>query len=181
MQQISQAVEVVKTGGIIFYPTESIYGLGCDPFNELACSQLLKIKNRHNKSGLICLISNLKHLNDLVAPIRTYDYLQIKNSCEDHISWVLPAKKDLPIWLRSTENTICVRYSRNPAIINLCDALDAPIISTSANLQGEAPVASITEAKKIFKNQIDYYLDTPLGDKDKASRIKTIVGDLIRL
>lgn len=180
MQQICEAVAIFNQGGIIFYPTESIYGLGCDPFNEYACNRVLQIKNRHNKSGLICLISDLKHLKNLVSPLRTYEYLQIKNSVNDHVSWVLPAHKNLPKWLQSKDSTVCIRYSRNPAIVKFCDAIDSPIISTSANLQGQKPVLNVDEAKIIFNKQIDYYLDTPLGDKQQASKIRTLGGEFLR-
>ena len=177
---INKAVKVIKEGKILIYPTESIFGLGCDPFNEQACQKINSLKQRSNKAGLICLINNIKHLNTLAAPLRTTDYEQIRKSKTKHISWILPAKSGLPKWLIGPNNTICVRLSNDSSINELCSALDQAIISTSANEQGMPAANTIEQAKKIFKNQVDYYLDLPLGDKQKASKILTITGKIIR-
>ena len=177
---INLAVQTIKAGKILFYPTESIFGLGCDPFNEAACKKINLLKKRTNKAGLICLISDIKHLNTLAAPLRKVDYEKIQHSALEHISWILPAKSDLPPWLLGPNNSVCVRLSSDPSIKLLCDTLDQAIISTSANEQDMPTARSIDEAKAIFSEKIDYYLDLPLGNRTTASKIYTLTGTVIR-
>ena len=177
---INKAVNTIKEGKILVYPTESIFGLGCDPFNESACQKINDLKQRSNKAGLICLINNIKYLNTLAAPLRTIDYEQIKQSKTKHISWILPAKSNLPKWLVGPNNTICIRFSNDSSINALCNALGQAVTSTSANKQGMPAATTIEQAKIIFKDQVDYYLDLPLGNRQTASKILTISGKTIR-
>ena len=180
MQQINKAVECVRQGGVIVYPTESVYGLGCDPFNRLACEKIMALKQRENKAGFICLLSSLQHLNSLISPIRVIEYNKIKSSELDHVSWILPAKADLPDWLKTSDNTICVRYSQHQVVKQLCDLLGQSIISTSANLQGQKSVETIEQAKKVFGQKVDYYLDMPVGSNSSVSTIRELCGRIIR-
>ena len=177
---LNEAIDALKAGQVIVYPTEAIFGLGCDPFNAKACQRIAEIKNRQNKAGFICVIGCIEQLATLIEPLTTADMNKLTKSWRGHVSWILPAKKTLPPWLIGPNNTICVRYSNHPTIQNLCNSFDGAIISTSANLQGQKPASSIHDAQLYFGNTVDYYLDQPLGCEKSASKIYNLNYKKIR-
>lgn len=179
MDQVNQAAQVVSNGGVIVYPTEAVYGLGCDPFCEQACQRIAQIKQRSNKAGFIIIIGNLMQLNLLVAPLRQLDYQQVKSSWPGHVSWILPAKNGLPKWLLASDNTVCIRYTAHPVARQLCN-LAGPLISTSANKSGSDGADDFNKVKEFFVDKVEFYLDLPLGKELQASTIKTLSGQVVR-
>ncbi|TMO65906.1 L-threonylcarbamoyladenylate synthase [Pseudoalteromonas aurantia] len=177
------AVHALQQGQVICYPTEAVYGLGCDPDNQDAVEALLAIKQRDVAKGLILIADNysqcLPYVDD--AQIPTDKREDIFSSWPGGVTWVLPAKQSTPKWLTGAHSTIAVRVTAHPTVKALCQQFGKPLVSTSANLSGQDPVASLDEAKRVFTKQVGYYVDAPLGGANAPSQIKhALTGAVLR-
>lgn len=180
-EQIKNAVDNLRQGKIIAYPTEAIYGLGCDPFNQAAVDRLLKIKNRPEEKGFILIADNWQRVENLVKPIDKTLLKKILSTWPNHITWIFPASSKTPEWIRGAHTTIAIRITSFPVAKKLCEMFEKPIISTSANIEGTKPLKTEKEVKKIFKNQIDYIIDAPVGNHEKPSEMReALTGNVIR-
>ncbi|NMM42486.1 L-threonylcarbamoyladenylate synthase [Pseudoalteromonas arctica] len=171
------AFAAVSQGGVIVYPTEAVYGLGCDPDNQQAVERLLAIKQRPVEKGLILIADNygqlLKYVDDAKIPMdkRT----DIFSSWPGAITWVMPAAKSTPRWLTGQFDSIAVRVTSHPTVKRLCQELGKPLVSTSANLSGHDTVTSIAMAKSEFGELAAFYVDEPLGGNTQPSTIKDVM------
>jgi len=137
----ASALPILHSGGIIAYPTEAVWGLGCDPANERAVMRLLAIKQRPVEKGLILVAADIAQLDgwarlDALPAARRQSVLDTWPGPQ---TWVLPADKRAPRWITGTHPGIAVRVSAHPVVIALCRAFNGPLVSTSANLSGQPP------------------------------------------
>jgi len=179
----STAHTALEQGGVIVYPTEAVYGLGCDPDDQQAVTQLLAIKQRPVEKGLILIADNygqlLKYVDDAKIPMDKR--ADIFSSWPGAITWVMPAAKTTPKWLTGRFDTIAVRVTNHPTVKRLCQELGKPLVSTSANLSGQATVTSIAMAQNEFNDQVAFYVDEPLGGNSQPSTIKdAMTGKVFR-
>lgn len=180
---IENAIEQLTAGEVIAYPTEAVYGLGCDPANEQAVLKLLAIKQRPVEKGLILIAANysqlLPYVNDKAIPLeRRY---QIFSSWPGHISWVLPASTNAPAWITGKFDTIAVRVSAHPIVQQLCQAYGKPIVSTSANLAGEPAITDYQQLLASIGLKVAAIVDGPLGGAAQPSQIRDgLTGDIFR-
>ena len=135
----------LRGGGVIAYPTEAVWGLGCDPFHEAAVRRLLAIKQRPVGKGLILVAATLAQLDGLVAwdrlpPARR---AAVRASWPGPNTWIVPATARVPDWIAGDHpgdaRGVAARVSAHPVVVALCTALGGPLVSTSANLAGEPP------------------------------------------
>ena len=179
--KIRQAAQILRKGGLIAYPTEAVYGLGCLAHFHKSIERLLKIKQRRAEKGLILLASDLSQLADYIQPLPPDILTQIRYTWPGPITWLLPAKNHVPALITGQYNTIAVRISAHPVVNELCRRSQAPLISTSANLSGKHMAYSAFEVRRQFDNQLDYILNAPLGRQDKPSKIiDALSGRVIR-
>lgn len=169
--QTQHAISVIQSGGIIVYPTESIYGLGCNPFKEEAVLNLLSLKKRSVKKGLILIASHVQQILPLIQPIVANDLARALKTWPGHHTWIFPKSSLTPTWVSGSFDTIAVRVSSHPIVKVLCDKLDLPLVSTSANLTNHTALKSINEIKIQFGDKIDAYINAPLGNQAKASKM----------
>jgi L-threonylcarbamoyladenylate synthase len=171
------AVDALQQGGVIVYPTEAVFGLGCDPDNKQAVESLLAIKQRPVEKGLILIADNygqlLKYIDDSKIPMDKR--ADIFSSWPGAITWVMPAAKDTPKWLTGQFDTIAVRVTNHPTVKKLCQEFGKPLVSTSANLSGQDTVTSITQARNEFGEQVAFYVDEALGGNTQPSTIKDVM------
>ncbi|MEM5551904.1 threonylcarbamoyl-AMP synthase [Pseudoalteromonas sp. NEC-BIFX-2020_002] len=177
------ALTALQQGGVIVYPTEAVYGLGCDPDDQHAVEKLLAIKQRPVEKGLILIADNygqlLKYVDDAKIPMDKR--ADIFSSWPGAITWVMPAAKNTPKWLTGQFDTIAVRVTNHPTVKRLCQELGKPLVSTSANLSGQDTVTSIEMAKSEFDQQVAFYVDEPLGGRTQPSTIKDVMtGKIFR-
>lgn len=162
---VNRAVKVLNSGGVIAYPTEAVYGLGCDPFNEAAFSHLLALKCRPIEKGVILIASSIDQIKDLVkienqlwteTVLKSWGLSSYSdfNIVDRPMTWVLPISDKVPTWITGGRDTLAVRITRHPAVVNLCEALKMPLVSTSANLTGDSPVKTAKECGDIFPNTL---------------------------
>jgi len=170
-------------GGIIAYPTEAVFGLGCDPDNEQAITRLLHLKNRSVEKGLILIAGNysqlLPYVNDRAIPAsRRKD---IFARWPGAVTQVMPANSSISTLLTGQHKTIAVRVTQHPIIIELCAKLNKPIISTSANVSGQPHACSWQQVEQIFADQIDYLIKgETLGLSQPSTIINALTGAILR-
>lgn len=170
-KEVTEAIAVIKSGGIIAYPTEAVFGLGCNPFDEQAVLKLLALKKRSVKQGLILIASNIRQILPLIQPKTPNDLARALKTWPGHHTWVFPKSKLVPAWVSGDHNTIAIRVSSHPIVKQLCDELDQPLISTSANLSKQDNLNSIKHIKSTFNDKIQFYIDAPVGNEKQASPI----------
>ena len=142
---IQQAINALRTGQVIAYPTESVYGLGVDPFNPDALEALYKTKGRDASNPVLMIISSQDQLMRLVETITPAAQSAMDAFWPGPLSLLFTAKKGLPERLLGGHQKICVRHTNHPIAAALCTAFDGPIISTSANLYSQNPAQSAQE------------------------------------
>ncbi len=178
---IRRAAQILKKGGLIAYPTEAVYGLGCLAHFHKTIERLLKVKQRPVEKGLILLASDLSQLDDYIQPLPPDILAKIRYTWPGPITWLLPAREHTPELITGQHNSIAVRISAHPVVNELCRRSQAPLISTSANLSGKHMAYSAFEVRRQFANQLDYILNAPLGKQDKPSKIiDALSGRVIR-
>jgi L-threonylcarbamoyladenylate synthase len=178
-KQIEQAVIILQQGGLIAYPTEAVFGLGCLPQHEITIQRLLKLKQRPQEKGLILLGSNLLQLETYISPLNQNILRKIQTIQTTPTTWLLPTPKTTSILLKGRFNKIAIRISQHPIIQQLCQQCQSPIISTSANISGQAMSYSATDVTDHFQQQLDYIIDAPLGESQHPSIIKDAISDQI--
>lgn len=175
-------LDAYRTGQVIAYPTEAVVGLGCDPVNRDAVMALLALKHRPQEKGLIVVASNYSQLLPLVndAAIPMDRRTQIFSSWPGPVTWLLPKSTKAPVWVTGNSDYIAVRVSAHSVVRQICDKLNAPLVSTSANVSGQPPLTSISATQQQFGDAL-YYVE---GQTDGAHAPTTIrhgiSGEIIR-
>jgi L-threonylcarbamoyladenylate synthase len=169
------ASEIIKNGGNAIYPTEGIYGIGCDPFNKSSVENIFKVKGRDLTKNFIILTSNINYLKRIIDNNLFENKALVDGS---FTTWVVATNKDCPPWL-STNKCIAVRITNHPVVDKLCVNLGGPIISTSANCSNQKYINDITTIENIFDGKIDCIVKGQLGNKKRSSIIKNILTNEI--
>lgn len=181
--QIRKAVRIIKKGGVIAYPTESVFGLGCDPANPKAIQHLLKLKHRSYKKGLIIVASHLQQAEPFIKPLSDELSQRVEKSVGQHITWLLPAKDEVSELLCGEFpqgiKKIAIRITPFPLIKTLCEQLNSPLISTSANISGKKMTYSSLQVRLQFQDRLDLILNGKLGQQRSPSEIRDAVDGKI--
>ncbi len=179
---ITQAVKILQAGGVIAYPTEAVYGLGCDPFNLQAVEKLFHVKQRPVEKGLILVAASVEQISCYVELEDAPWEAEVLASWPGPVTWVLPVKAtaNLPDWITGGRKTVAIRVSDHPTVQALCIAFGKPIVSTSANLTNQTPASSCAEIKQIFQDSV-WCLEGELGDLSQPTQIKdALSGQILR-
>jgi len=176
------AAEVMHLGGVIAYPTEAVWGLGADPFNEQAVRRILELKNRPEHKGLILLCGQAEYLSALIAPLDKTLQERFFEPQTHPTTWLVPDPYNLvPTWVKGSHASVAVRLTQHPVCCALTKYFKGPIISTSANPAGLESASSFKQAKRYFSNTIDAYVQAPIGSARAASQIKDLrTGKVLR-
>ncbi len=180
---IAAAVSVLQGGGIIAYPTEAVWGLGCDPLNESAVLRLLAIKQREPEKGLILIAAGLKQLQPFIEiqPLPPDRREIVLASWPGPHTWILPASVAAPRWITGTHRGIAVRISAHPDVIALCNQYGGALVSTSANLSGQPAARSRTDLDQSLLQQLDGVLGGETGGLQRPSSIRdALSGEALR-
>lgn len=156
---ITQAVRKVREGGVVIYPTETVYGLGVDPFKTFALNRIFKIKGRNAEKALILLIRGEDDLSNLVTDIPKSAQILMDAFWPGPLTLVFPAHPDLPEKLLGGGKSIALRLSNHPTVCSMLDQLGGPITSTSSNRSGFSPARSASEAASELGFYVDLILD----------------------
>ena len=176
---IRHAAHIIRLGGVIAYPTDTIYGLGCDPYNQQAVELINAIKQRPLDKQFILLASDLDQLRPLLQ-LDDDQEKTIKQNTEP-TSWIVNANQKTPAWLVDKNNTITIRISKHANIERLCNALGHAIISTSANMSGKKPARNTLDLHRYFHNCVDKILASGQNQMARPSKIiRLCVNKVIR-
>jgi L-threonylcarbamoyladenylate synthase len=171
---VEQAAVVLQRGGLIAYPTEAVWGLGCDPFDAAAVQRLFEAKQRPEAKGLILIAASLAQLESLIdlaalPPERLADVLA---SWPGPHTWTVPARAGVPERLRGAHATLAVRVTAHPTAAALCTAFGGPIVSTSANLAGQPPPRQRADLDARVLAAIDGVVDGSTGGLERPTPIR---------
>lgn len=144
---LNTTVQVLSSGKIIGYPTEGVWGLGCDPDNKLAVARLLKLKGRSEDKGFILVGSKISHLEKYANLNRYKKTFQSKWPGPHTL--IFPTKI-APEWITGGKQSVALRLSKHKTIVKICEAFEGAIVSSSANVEGEPPAKTPEEVKKNF-------------------------------
>ncbi|MEO8366132.1 MAG: Sua5/YciO/YrdC/YwlC family protein [Pseudoxanthomonas sp.] len=141
---LAEAITALNTGGVIAYPTEGVWGLGCDPRNEAAVLRLLAIKQRAVDKGLILIASQWEQLRPFleIAALPAERLAEVLATWPGPHTWVMPATSAAPRWITGAHDSIAVRITAHPPVLQLCNAFGGAIVSTSANCAGQPAPAT---------------------------------------
>ncbi|MBK7500821.1 MAG: threonylcarbamoyl-AMP synthase [Ignavibacteriales bacterium] len=154
---ISKAVDVLKSGGIIIFPTDTYYGLGCDLFNRDGIEQILSIKNENDTKLFSFICSDLKDIYKY-AKVSDYAYRTMKHLLPGPYTFILPAAKVIPKKLWSKRKTVGIRVPDHSVTLQIVKELGNPIASTSATTRLGEPLTDPFEIKNIFNSRVDLML-----------------------
>lgn len=179
---VRQACASLQAGGVIAYPTEAVWGLGCDPFNEKAVRRILDLKRRPVDKGLILVAADMQQLGELLAPLTDQQRQTLAESWPGPVTWLIPDEHALyPAWIRGQHASVAIRVSAHPVVQALCVAFGGPLVSTSANAAGEAEIKSRSRIEQQFGSSIDCIVDGELGAETRPSQIRDLEsGSVLR-
>jgi len=165
------AVRHLRNGGILAYPTEAVYGLGCDPLNAEAVQRLLALKQRPYNKGLILIAASIKQLEPFIQPIKAGLRKRLQASWPGPTTWVVPAQNWVPGWLTGHTHELAVRVTAHPGCIALCKAFGSPLISTSANPRASVPAKTAHKTRGYFPHADLQFLPGSIGDLQHPTHI----------
>ncbi|MDF2446904.1 MAG: tRNA threonylcarbamoyladenosine biosynthesis protein RimN [Moraxellaceae bacterium] len=172
------AVQALHAGQVIAYPTEAVWGLGCNPFDEAAVRRLLALKQRSEAKGLIIIAADTRQILPWLAGLTDSQRDTVLSTWPGPFTWVVPAPA-APEWLRGKHPSLAVRVSAHPGVQALCRAWGGPLVSTSANLSGKSPARNTLELRRQFGDGLGYILPGRLGGDPKPSEIRDAVSGVV--
>ena len=178
--QLRLAARVVLGGGIVAYPTEGVFGLGCDPLDAEAVFRLLALKERAVEKGLILIASDFEQLAGYLQPLGAAPRRRVLATWPGPVTWLLPARPETPWWLTGDHDTLAVRVTAHPLAAALCAAARGPVVSTSANPRGLPPARSALRVRRMFGKGVDYILHGATGGRKGPTQIRSLDGATVR-
>ena len=181
-QDIATACEHLRQGQVIAYPTEAVWGLGCDPDNRQAVERILAIKQRAVEKGLILVAADTTQLGPIPHNLTSSQRELIEQTWPGPVTWLIPDPgAHYPDWIRGGHDSVAIRVSAHPLVRELCFLFGKPIVSTSANIAGEPAIRTRAKLKQQFGDRLDYIVDGELGSAAQPSEIRDLAtGKIIR-
>ena len=167
-----RAARCIRAGGVVAYPTEAVYGLGCLPDNGTAVARVLRIKRRSWRKGLLLIAAELEQLERYAVLDASPFVDEILASWPGPHTWVLPARPLTPAWLTGGRHSIAVRLTAHAIARSLCVHAGSALVSTSANLSRRPPLKSALRVRRTLGPALDYVLAGPLGGHRGPTRIR---------
>jgi len=180
--QARRAVRVLRAGGVIAYPTEAVYGLGCDPLDHAAVMRLLELKRRPWHKGLILVAADFRQLEPFVGAIDGQSRARVDAAWPGPATFILPAAAATPHWLTGVHAGLAVRVSAHPLVAELCRLWGGPLVSTSANPAGLPPARSALGVRRYFAGELDLILAGATSGLARPTPIRDAAsGELLRI
>jgi len=163
LQHVRLAARALHAGGVIAYPTEGVWGLGCDPFDRQAVTRLLELKQRDPAKGLILIAADWAQIEPHLTPLTTAQRERLHATWPGPQTWLVPHNGSIPVWITGGHATVALRISAHPLVAALARAFGGPVVSTSANPSARPPARSALRVRCYFPDQLDYVLPGQLG------------------
>lgn len=168
---LRRAVRVIQAGGVIAYPTEAVFGLGCDPADERALSRILAIKGRPAGAGFILIAAGLDQLQGWILPTPA-EHRRLASRPRQPVTWVVRAGPRAGRLLTGGRATLAVRVTEHPVAAALCAAARMPLVSTSANVHGRPPARSALAVRRQLGARLDLVVPGATGGRLRPSEIR---------
>lgn len=176
-----QATAVLNGSGVVAYPTEAVWGLGCNPFSETAVERILAIKRRRRGMGLILIAADIEQLHPFLSGLSAKQVAVLDDSWPGPQTWLVPNNHVAPPWITGGRDTLALRVTDHPIATALCRAFGGPLVSTSANPHGFPPAKSLLKVNLYFRTKLDYLVPGLLGKSHKPTPIKHLItGEVLR-
>ncbi|MDT8895408.1 Sua5/YciO/YrdC/YwlC family protein [Halomonas sp. I1] len=178
---LDTAVAALREGGVIAYPTEAVWGLGCSPDDTSALARLLHLKRRDPAKGVILVAADLDQFAPWLEGLSEDRRAVLAEPQPQPTTWLVPDNGRAVELVRGEHDQVALRVSDHPLVVELCRAFGGPLVSTSANRAGESSAMSAEAVRRIFGNELDALLDGPLGGHARPSTIRDLAtGRVLR-
>lgn len=172
-----EAARRMHEGQVVAYPTEAVFGLGCDPRNETAVRHLLSLKQREARMGVILIGADYGQFEGFVGEA---DPAPALATWPGPVTWLFPRGPDTPDWIAGEHPTVAVRVTDHAVSRELCEAFGGPIVSTSANPHGAPPARSAGTVEDYFGDYLGGIVAGALGGREAPSEIRDLASGAVR-
>lgn len=170
--RVARAARIVRGGGVIAYPTEAVFGLGCLPCDRRAVTRILALKRRSWRKGLIVIGADLVQLERYAVLPPEPTRSEVLATWPGASTWVLEARRKAPRWVTGGRRSIAVRMTAHPLAAELCRAVGEALVSTSANVSRRPPHRRVLQLRRDLGRGLDYVLAGPLGGLASPTAIR---------
>ena len=178
---LEESVRCLRDGRVLAYPTEAVYGLGCDPTCEAAVQRILDLKSRPAAAGLILIADDFVRFEPFVGAVAPVDLERAMETWPGPVTWLFPRAASVPDWLAGGHPTIALRVSAHPVCRALCASFGGAIVSTSANPAGREPARSADAVVDYFGSGLCGIAEGELGRQGRPSEIRDLAtGRVLR-
>ncbi|MBS0556555.1 MAG: Sua5/YciO/YrdC/YwlC family protein [Proteobacteria bacterium] len=180
---LQAAVTALRAGGVVAYPTEAVYGMGCDPHDRAAFERVFALKQRPPTQGVLLIAADFAQVERYIdlARMPADALVRVRASWPGPHTWIFPRAATVPDWIAGSHAGIALRVTAHPLASALCRAFGGAIVSTSANRHGVAPARTAQAVREAFGSELAYILDGAVGDLDRPTPIRdAISGEQIR-
>jgi L-threonylcarbamoyladenylate synthase len=183
LDRLDAAAALLRAGGVLAYPTEAVYGLGCDPHDRLAFEKIFALKQRPASQGVLLIAADFAQVERYIDLANVPDAVlaQVRASWPGPHTWIFPRRAAVPDWLAGAHAGIALRVTAHEPAAALCRAFGGALVSTSANPHGQPPARSAQAVRDYFGAALDGLLDAPLGGQASPTIIRdALTGAVIR-
>lgn len=179
--RIQRAAQLMQAGGVVAYPTEAVWGLGCDPDNPRAVARLLALKQRPWEKGLILVAARIEQFAPLIDRLDKGLQQQLRDTWPGPVTWLVPTAGLVPGWISGRFESVALRVTDHPVAAGLSLAFGGPIVSTSANPAGGAPARTALQVHRYFHGAVDGIAPGRVGRRAQPSQIRDLLtGAIVR-
>ncbi len=171
---LQQAVLALRDGGVIAYATESVWGLGCDPWRPEAVARIWDIKRRDPGKGLILIAGDWSQILPWLQGLDDIAQSRLHATWPGPVTWLVPVPPDFPDWLRGRHDSVALRVSAHPGVQALCRAFGGPLVSTSANRAGRPAARTLFDVRQRLGGELDYILPGATGGLARPTEIRDL-------
>lgn len=181
LDELDAAAALMQRGGVLAYPTEAVYGLGCDPHQRSAFEQVFALKQRPSTQGVLLIGADYEHVERYIdlSTVPVDALARVRSSWPGPHTWVLPRSAAVPSWVAGAHTGIALRVTAHAPTAALCWAFGGALVSTSANPHGQPPARSAQTVCEYFVGALDGVLDAPLGGQLSPTVIRDALSNVI--
>jgi L-threonylcarbamoyladenylate synthase len=183
LAELDAATALLRRGGVLAYPTEAVFGLGCDPHDRAAFEHVFALKQRPATQGVLLIAADFAQVERYIdlAAVPPGVLAQVRASWPGPNTWIFPRSPAVPDWVAGAHAGIALRVTAHAPAAALCRAFGGALVSTSANPHGQPPARTPATVETYFGDALEGLLDAPLGDQQKPTVIRdAISGAIIR-
>ena len=183
LDELDAAAALLHGGGVLAYPTEAVFGLGCDPHDHVAFERLFALKQRPPTQGVLLIAADLAQIERYIdfAAVPGEVMKQVRASWPGPHTWIFPRSVEVPAWVAGSHPGIALRITAHEPAAALCRAYGGALVSTSANRHGQPPARTADTVADYFGDALDGLLEAPLGGQQNPTLIRdALSGAIIR-